>query len=132
MNSLANVEGLKEPETRKYLEDHVFPGLLPAIEDLLRVIQLDLAPETIVDSNSAAIAASETLKVDPVIWLAQRLYRKHHGIEWKEVADYLAEIPSKSQLNIAADETDRPPSSRVDDLIVAPLEIASSEEPSPE
>ena len=125
-STLLETEGLNEPETRRYLEQKVFPVILPAIEDLLKAVQPELSPDsltvgTVVDPEVAKAAASQTLKVDPVVWLAQMIYRKHHGIEWKEVEDFLAKIPSVTELNSPAPDTVSPPqqSSNISDSSAA-------------
>lgn len=76
--------GTPPDENRKYLEEHVFPTLIPALADLLTLVQLD--SDGNLPKNYSGLAAGPknygpTGSVPPTDWIAQYLMRnnqKHH------------------------------------------------------
>ncbi|KAI8621687.1 hypothetical protein BC830DRAFT_1093091 [Chytriomyces sp. MP71] len=69
-------ESAEEDDPTEYLEAHVFPSLLPAIEKLLKMVKRKDGVEEI---------------ADPLAWLAHVILQTHNAHSAKQMADLAAE-----------------------------------------
>ncbi|KPI87401.1 hypothetical protein ABL78_3485 [Leptomonas seymouri] len=79
-------------DDHKYLVEHVFPTLVPALHDLLKCYKSRIM--AVQD-----VAADDNHKPDPVMWLAQYLIRNNAHCKTSRLADHPFRLINNAVLN---------------------------------